>query len=105
MVLIEILIEEIEFVVTENKKFEYRSISIKIALLESLDCHKSVAWIKTTDFLFHFSSTNAMKTLVEENIPVVSGRYEFGSPDNSLFLNFLKFPTIKTSWEDQKIVS
>ena len=58
---------------------------------ENSNCHKSAAWIRTSNLFTESSSANgkfSMETLVQQSITVVNENYELGFPDNSILLNF-----------------
>ena len=73
----------------------------------SWDCHESDPWIKTEGALFNSSSEKRsffLKTLVEEIIPVVTGKNEFEYMNIQINQKcvFFIFPTIGIVMEVSK---
>ena len=95
---------EIEFIVTENQKCEYRSI-YKYKFLEYLDCHESVAWNETKDLLNESSFKNgifSMETLVGEIIVTEKNQFDYRQINNDE--HFLNSPTIGIMMERSEIL-
>ena len=58
--------------------------------MDYLDCHESIAWIKTKTLQQMLSFANekfSMETFIGQIIPVFTEKYEFDYRDKSLFLN------------------